>query len=65
MNKKLKQLDEDISTKLIKLSNKYPIVSYEYLVEIQKVCEWAKMELLAIELQKHYELLKRNTTRNK
>lgn len=52
MKEKLKQLDEDISTKLIKLSNKYPIVSYQYLVEIQKVCEWAKMELLAIELQK-------------
>ena len=43
MKEKLKQLDEDISTKLIKLSNKYPIVSYQYLVEIQKVCEWAKI----------------------
>lgn len=50
--KRIKELDEDVNAKLIKLSRKYPDMCYQYLIEMHKVIDWAEGKLKVIENEK-------------
>ncbi len=47
-SKKILELDDAVSDKLLKLSRKHPTLSDEYLEGIRKVVDWAKIQLKKI-----------------
>lgn len=47
-NTKLVELDEKISDKLVKLSQKYPTLCVQYLIEMHKILDWGVKELKKI-----------------
>lgn len=49
---KMQKLDMAVSTKLIRLSRKYPIMCVQYLIEMHKVIDWAEKKLTDIKPKK-------------